>query len=243
MVEGLKPYPVTKDSGVPWLGEVPVGWSVLGAKQHFREVDDRSVHGTEGEYGQHGVTFTHGYWMIEHEVTEAGWLAVMGEPAGSRGGCGAECPVTWTSWDQALTFAKLAMARDGVEYRLPTEAEWEYAARAGQKSLYAGDDPKVLGWTTKNSRGTAHPVCQKSRNAFRLCDMTGNVLERVASCYSDSSGSVTGLVPFLYKGCEHIPQGGDWGSETKKATVTARTSDDCASKNRSAELRLVRSAP
>lgn len=201
--------------------------------------------GNEGEFGRHGVTLTRGYWMMEHEVTEAEWVAVMGEPVGPRGSCGAECPVTWTSWDQALTFAKLAGARDGVEYRLPTEAEWEYAARAGQEYLYAGgDDPQVLGWIAENSRGAVHPVCQKKRNAFGLCDMTGNVLERVANCYSDyPTGSVTDPSPFLYQGCEHILRGGDWGSEAAKATVTARTSDDRAYKNRSAGLRLVRSAP
>lgn len=229
----------------PSLGAMK--WIAPGSFKMGRPLSESSSpqQGNEGEFGQHGVTLTRGYWMMEHEVTAAEWLAVMGEPAGLRGSCGADCPVTWTSWDQALTFAKLASVRDGVEYRLPTEAEWEYAARAGRKYLYAGgDDPKVLGWIAENSRGAAHPICQKTPNALGLCDMTGNVLERVASCYSDyPSGSVTDPAPFLYNGCEHILRGGDWGSEAAQATVTARTSDDRAYRNHSAGLRLVRSAP
>lgn len=226
----------------------------------------RPQDGNEGEYGQHSVTLTHGYWLMEHEVTEAEWLAVTGEAV--RGGCGADCPVTWTGWDAAVAFAKKVSERDGVEYRLPTEDEWEYAARGGQNRVvgkprsrsddeaesiarsdyryqYAGsDDPATVGWNSGNSRGYVHTVCGKIRNGYGLCDMSGNVTERVGNCYMDyPSGSVVDPAPLLFSGCEHILRGGDYGGDAASTRVTARSSDDRAYKNHSAGLRLVRAAP
>ncbi len=220
--------------------------------------------GNEGEYGQHSVTLTRGYWLMEHEVTEAEWLAVTGEAV--RGGCGADCPVTWTGWDAALAFVKKASEMDGVEYRLPTEAEWEYAARGGQNRVigkprslsadesaprsdyryqYAGsDDPASVGWNSGNSRGYVHAVCGKTRNGYGLCDMSGNVSERVGNCYMDyPSESVVDPAPLLFSGCEHILRGGDYGGDAASTRVTWRSSDDRAYKNHSAGLRLVRAAP
>ena len=223
--------------------------------------------GNEGEFGQHLVTLTAGFWLMEHEVTEAEWLAVTGAAPAARS-CGADCPVVWIGWQAALDFAQKASDRDGVEYRLPTESEWEYAARGGQNKVigkpssrtryeqeatprsdfryeYAGsDDPSAAGWHSGNSRGRAHPVCGKIRNGYGLCDMSGNVMERVGNCYTDyPSGGVVDPKPLLFKGCEHILRGGDWGSDPASTRVTERESDDRESKNHSTGLRLVRVAP
>jgi formylglycine-generating enzyme required for sulfatase activity len=95
-------------------------------------------------------------------------------------------PVNSMSVDAALMFCRWLYNQTGVFYRLPTEAEWEYACRAGSKSMYYfGDDPTQLtrfGWFDGNSGNTTHPVGEKIANIFGLHDMHGNVWEWVADC-------------------------------------------------------------
>ena len=130
----------------------------------------------------HSVTLTRGFWLMEHEVTQGEWQAVMGSnPVATgtgywgeeeRGSCegagvGATLPVACVSWSQAVEFAQRASARDGVTYRLPTEAEWERAARGGGSSVYAGSESlDAVGWYEGNSGGKLEsPVRTRSRAA------------------------------------------------------------------------------
>jgi formylglycine-generating enzyme required for sulfatase activity len=87
--------------------------------------------GEDDEHPQHTVRLSRGFWMMEHEVTQGEWEAVMGSNPSNFSTCGPTCPVEQVSWDDAVSFAKKVSTRDGLEYRLPTEAEWEYAARGG----------------------------------------------------------------------------------------------------------------
>ena len=153
-----------------------------------------------GEGGQaHEVTLTEPFQMGVHEVTQAQYEQVMGSnPSGFKG---ADNPVERVTWDDAVEFCRRlselpAEKKAGNVYRLPTEAEWEYACRAGTTTKYSfGDDESELGdtaWYAENSGGKTHPVGSKLPNAWGLYDMHGNVYEWCQDWYGDyPSGSVT----------------------------------------------------
>ena len=129
----------------------------------------------------------------KHEVTQAEWEAVMGSNPSRFDECGGDCPVENVSWDDVQDFIGRLNALEGeVRYRLPTEAEWEYAARAGTAGdRYAGN-LDAIAWYDGNSGGSTHPVGQKAPNAFDLHDMLGNVFEWVQDWYGGyPGGSVT----------------------------------------------------
>ena len=123
----------------------------------------------------------------KYEVTQALWEAVMGENPSWFDGCDA-CPVGRVSWHDVQTFIRKLNGRTGKQYRLPTEAEWEYAARGGRQSQgyrYAGsDNPRSVAWQESDASGRkVHPVGQKQANELGLHDMSGNVKEWVRDCW------------------------------------------------------------
>ena len=119
----------------------------------------------------------------KYEVTQELWAAVMGIKVAD---C-AQCPVEKVRWDAVQTFLKRLNELTGERYRLPTEAEWEYAARGGQQSKgyeYAGsNEPDAVAWYTKNSGGHPNQVGQKQPNELGIYDMSGNVSEWVQDCW------------------------------------------------------------
>jgi formylglycine-generating enzyme required for sulfatase activity len=172
---------------------------------------------------QHTVTLSEGFHIAKTEVTEALYKAVKGDNPSLKWGktyC-ATCPVVEVSWYEAIKFCnalseledlKLAYDISGETvttnegaggYRLPTEAEWEYAARAGESHTYAGsDDLDEVAWHSDNSDSQTHPVGTKAANAWGIHDMTGNVSEWTGDRYGDyPTGSVTN------------PQGASTGDE------------------------------
>jgi formylglycine-generating enzyme required for sulfatase activity len=193
---------------------------------------------------QHRVTLTRGYWLMDHEVTQGEWQAVMGSNPSEFTKCGAWCPVEQVSWDDAVEFAKRVSARDGVAYRLPTESEWEYAARGGQGAVYAGSSEATsVGWIDANSGSKTHTVCQKGRNEYGLCDMTGNVWEWTSDWYGAyPSGSVadpTGASP----GSLRVYRGGCWDDSAQLARVAFRGGYDPADRSGCLGFRLARTSP
>lgn len=142
------------------------------------------------EQPQHEVTFAKGFYISKYEVTQVQWWAVMGtRPSRKNRLClsrTADYPVDSISWDMAQEFmTALNAARPGTAYRLPTEAEWEYACRAGAATRYYwGDDPTgaempAYAWVPANSDKQTHPVGQLKPNAWGIHDMSGNVWEWV----------------------------------------------------------------
>jgi formylglycine-generating enzyme required for sulfatase activity len=167
----------------------------------------------------HRVTLTQGFYMQTTEVTQKQWKDVMGDNPSLFKECGDDCPVENVSWDDVQEFIKRLNESERTDsYRLPTEAEWEYAARSGKETAYCfGDDAAELGgyaWYIENSGIKTHPVAKKQPNAWGLCDMHGNVWEWCQDWYGDyPSGEVVDPVcpePLDLRSSFHVFRGGGW---------------------------------
>lgn len=128
---------------------------------------------------------TRAYYLGKYPVTQAQWQLVMGDNPSFFKDCGGNCPVEQVSWNDAQAFVtRLNQLNDGYRYRLPSDAEWEYAYVAGGKEgpPLGGD----FGWNSDNSAGKTHPVGDKTPNAFGLYDMNGHVQEWCADMKGDN---------------------------------------------------------
>ena len=169
-----------------------------------------SPSGEDGRYGdekQHQVTLTKGFWMLETEVTQKQWKAIMGSnPSHFKGD---NLPVENVSWNDCQEFCKKC-ALLGMPVQLPTEAQWEYACRAGSTGPYAGNLDEMA-WFEDNSGRKTHPVGTKKPNAWGLYDMHGNVWEWCADWYDGDypSGSVTDPIG-PSNGSDRVVRGGSW---------------------------------
>ena len=178
----------------------------------------------DDEGPQHGVEITKPFYMGITEVTQAQYEAVMGaNPSHFKG---AANPVETVSWNDALDFCKKLSEKTRQAVRLPTEAEWEYACRAGSKSrFFFGDANGGLGdyaWYDANSIRTAHPVGQKKPNAWGLYDMHGNVAEWCADWYGDyPKGAVTNPQGPA-SGSSRVMRGGAWTKSTDYCRAACR---------------------
>ena len=109
----------------------------------------------------------------------------MGSNPSQFEGCGGDCPVENVSFNDAQAYIAKLNQQTGLHYRLPSEAEWEYACRGGKQQTYCGsDEVDAVAWYTGNSGNQTHPVGKKQPNGFGLFDMSGNVWEWTCSAYS-----------------------------------------------------------
>jgi len=176
---------------------IPAGEFVMGSSEAERQRaiakakghgDSWAVSKIPTEAPQHRVKISKSFYLGKYETTQAQWQAMMGNnPSSNKGPMN---PVERVSWDQVQTFlTKLnsAFGKEGKQFGLPTEAQWEYACRAGSTAAYSfGDDPAHLGqhaWFKENSGGKTHPVGQRQPNPWGLHDMNGNVWEWCADLH------------------------------------------------------------
>jgi formylglycine-generating enzyme required for sulfatase activity len=182
---------------------------------------------------QHRVTLTRDFLMQATEVTQGQYQEVMGYNPSRNSSCGGECPVESVSWHESAAYCNALSAREVLSscyrcsgsgpsvtcepvgnpyqcagYRLPTEAEWEYAARAGTTGPRYGD-VNAVAWYDQNSGSTLHPVRQKQPNAWGLYDMLGNVWEWSHDWYTENPGGATD--PWgPGAGSYRVVRGGSW---------------------------------
>lgn len=179
--------------------------------------------GFSDEQPTHQVKIGYSFYIGKYEVTQVQWKSVMGNnPSKFKGD---NLPVERISWADAQEFVrKLNALNDGYLYRLPTEAEWEYACRAGTKGQYEGDLKKIA-WYSLNSGNKTHGVGQKDPNAWNLFDMQGNVWEWCTDWYHESYyDAPTDGSAWLYGGERkgRVLRGGAWHSGTDLLTLTSR---------------------
>jgi formylglycine-generating enzyme required for sulfatase activity len=177
--------------------------------------DGRDTECYEPEKPAHTVRVSD-FYIGETEVTQKQWRAVMGNNPSSFKDCD-DCPVESVSWNDIQDFISKLNARSGSSrYRLPTEAEWEYAARGGALSRgygYAGsNDADRVAWYNKNSGKKTRPVKGKDRNELGLYDMSGNVWEWCADCWHDDyTGHPTDGSAWTSGSCDRrVLRGGSW---------------------------------
>jgi formylglycine-generating enzyme required for sulfatase activity len=175
----------------------------------------------------HLVTFARAFCIGKYEVTQRQWEAVMGSnPSHFKGG---DLPAVNVSWDACQAFVRKLSRRTGRKHSLPSEAEWEYACRAGGTAQYFfGDGVRELGeyaWFDANSSGTPHPVGQKKPNAWGLFDMDGNVWEWCEDVYHrDYTGAPADGSAWM-RGRSHprrVMRGGAWDLHAWSPSSAAR---------------------
>ncbi len=173
--------------------------------------------GVDNGYDQaqpaHTVTLPQDYYIGKYEVTQAEWQAVTGKnPAKFKG---EHLPVEYVSWDDCQEFIRQLNALTGLNFRLPTEAEWEYAARGGKKSkgyIYSGsNDVDSVAWYGKNSNKTTHPVGYRTPNELGLYDMNGNVWEWCQDWYGNYTNEAQTSPKGPSSGHFRTIRGGAWG--------------------------------
>lgn len=226
-----KPQPAKPKQTVPPIEmvSIPAGTFLMGSL---------SGQGDDDEHPQHQVSVA-AFYMGKYEVTQAQWTAVMSNNPSYYKGCD-QCPVEQVSWDETQEFIRLLNGMQSqYSYSLPTEAEWEYAARAGTTGDYAGDLDSMA-WYHKNSGNKTHPVGQKQPNAWNLYDMHGNVWEWVQDWLGAyPNGEVTdpqGPGLGSYRGL----RGGGWLYNAARCRSASRGGNSPGSRGPYLGFRLVR---
>jgi formylglycine-generating enzyme required for sulfatase activity len=202
---------------------------------------------------QHQVTISQPFWIGKYEVTQGQYQALMGmNPAEPKHGVGADCPVYNVTWNDAVNFcAKLTEIERaagrlpaGYAYTLPTEAQWEYACRAGTATTYYWGNSMdgSYCWYSGNSSYTTHPVGTKLPNAWGLYDMSGNVEEWCLDWWYGhlSSGVTDPMGPS--SGSYRVFRGGSWDVDAAFCTSSVRGPGSPSDENSSVRhgFRLVR---
>jgi formylglycine-generating enzyme required for sulfatase activity len=216
--------------------EMPLRWIPAGT---FSMGSDT---GRDDEKPVRKVTITRGFWISQTEVTQAQWKAVMGAENPSQWKDDTK-PVENVTWDQARQFCAKLSQLTGREFRLPREAEWEYACRAKSTTAYFhGDTETALrraGWFTANSDEQTHPVSKLASNGWGLYDAHGNVWEWCEDWYGDyPSGSRTDPTGPA-TGTARVIRGGSWFNSESFCRSASRFQADPAGRRAYIGFRVV----
>ncbi len=222
---------VTNSLGMKLMG-VPAGTFQMGS---IEGDDDEKIH---------TVTLSRGFYMGRTEVTQGEWKAVMGSLPSAMSALGQEFlgdkkPVVLVSWEEVQEFIRKLNAKGEGTYRLPTEAEWEYAARAGTTGDHAGNLDSMA-WYNKNSGNKMHEVATKQANGWGLYDMHGNVWEWVQDWYGDYSSSAQINPTGATSGSDRVTRGGGWSSYAVYARSAVRYESPPSYQNGHLGFRVVR---
>jgi formylglycine-generating enzyme required for sulfatase activity len=193
----------------------------------------------------HHVTIPEPFYMSKYEITQKQWREVMGSNPSYFNGD--NLPVENVSWNDVQEFIEKLNEREGTDkYRLPSEAEWEYTARAGTTTRYSfGDDESELdeyGWYDENSNDETHPVGQKKSNPWGLYDMHGNVVEWVQdeNHYTYNGAPVDGSVWEDGSDALRVIRGGGWNLNARYSRSAIRNSDDPGDRSDNRGFRLLK---
>ena len=215
--------------------KVEAGTFMMGATYEMQKPYD-------DEKPVHQVTLTNNYYMGKYEVTQSLWQVVMGSnPSKFKGD---DLPVERVSWNDCQEFISKLNSMTGRKFRLPTEAEWEYAARGGKKSRgcqYSGSSniSKVAWYDDGNSGRKTHPVGTKQANELGIYDMTGNVLEWCQDRYSSYLSSSQTNPIGANSGSHRVRRGGSWDYAAVYCRSSYRYSDRPDRRNGDLGFRLV----
>ena len=186
------------------------------------------------------------FYIGKYEVTQAQWKAVMGADNNPSWFKGDNLPMENVSWNDAQTFISKLNEKTGVNYRLPTEAEWEYAARGGNRSKgyrYSGSNTAdEVAWYEDNSEGTTHPAGIKKANELGIHDMSGNVWEWVNDWYADYGDGRQADPQGLSWGSYRVYRGGSWIFFARDVRVSNRSNISPGMSMRTVGFRLARSS-
>lgn len=224
------------DFGI-WMVRIPAGSFLMGSN------DD------DGGKLPHWVSVG-AFELGETEVTQRQWKAVMGwlisgnNPSAFTN-CD-DCPVERVNWNDVQKFIQKLNQKTGKRYRLPSEAEWEYACRAGGQHEYCGSDGvESVAWYIENKELKTHPVGQKQANAWGLYDMSGNVAEWVQDCWNESyNGAPSDGSAWESGYCgRRVLRGGSWFSNPGDVRATNRYREDETDRDAANGFRLARMLP
>jgi formylglycine-generating enzyme required for sulfatase activity len=228
---GNSPYSNIEYFEIPYTNSLGMSFKIIPAGT-FTMGSPTDEPGRNSDETQHQVTVSDAYYMQTTEVTQAQWEAVMGDNPSWFSGS-SDCPVENVSWDDVQEFIDRLNAMGEGTYRLPTEAEWEYACRADSTTAFANgeitevgsdNDPNLdqMGWYRYNAGDETHPVASKEPNSWGLYDMHGNVWEWCRDRYgSYPAGAVTDPTG-PSAGTYRVLRGGSWGFNAADARSANR---------------------
>jgi len=199
---------------------------------------------------QYTVTISDSFYIQTTEVTQGQWEKVMGSNPSNFSTCGHNCPVEYISWDEAQSFISNLNSMGEGTYALPTEAQWEYASRAGSNKAFAnGDisnttttDPnlEIIGWYNSNSNSSTRSVAQKQPNAWGLFDMHGNVWELCQDWYGEYPATSATDPTGPSSGSYYIKRGGAWNNQPHDCRSAEREGHSPGFRSNYTGLRLKR---
>jgi formylglycine-generating enzyme required for sulfatase activity len=202
---------------------VKPGTFTMGSASH-------EPHRNKAEGPQTEVKISRGFWLGKTEVTQAQYEIITGQNPSAFKNVGPNAPVERVSWVHAMNFCKKLNDRERAAgrlpadyaYILPTEAQWEYAYRAGTTSEYP-EDPDAMAWHEGNSGETSHPVAQRRPNPWGFHDMAGNILEWTYDWYGPYPGGTVSDPSGPRRGYYRTARGGSWRKELRVSRSAARS--------------------